>query len=89
MQNSPSPHLKVTAFFSNVSFAEQFPTIPGGQQSTPQLSEGSAYTSSHFLSGKKHRVRNHRNKKRITLGQDFFEGDGYIHIVLYSLCVVL
>lgn len=48
------------------------------QQSTPQLSEGAVYTSSHFLSNKEHNIREKANKNNCTVAtwslQTFFFG---------------
>jgi len=47
----------------NESFVEQFPAFLVEQQSTPQLSEGAAYTSLYFLSRKEHKITSQENKK--------------------------
>lgn len=87
LQSSPFPHLKATVFFVNSSFVEQFLTFPVEQQSTPQLSEGAVYTSSHFLSNKEHNIRDEANKYNCTAAtwslQSFFFEDIIKFIVSY------
>lgn len=67
----------------NSSFVEPFPTFLVEQQSTPQLFEGAAYTSSHALGSKDHRIKTQTSKSNFTVVTFFFE-DMIMLVLLYS-----
>lgn len=67
----------------NSSSVEPFPTFLVEQQNTPQLFEGAAYTFSHALGSKDHRIKTQANKSNFTVVTLFFE-DMIMLMLLYS-----